>query len=98
MNTKVEKIKFPEPMKAKINAYIKRKNLDITFIDGGIIRFENSNTDVIEPHKIIMETDDIQLLFLYYGNFSENKNKFYLYNLENPISWTSMQQLVKEVA
>ena len=85
-------------MKDKIDTFIKRKGVEITYENGSLVKFNNTNIDVIEPHKIIIETSDIQLLLLYYGNYAENKNKFYLYDLSCPISWTGLQELVKSIA
>ena len=97
MNTTVEKVEFPEFMKDKLESFIKRKNLGITYENGSIVRFHNTNIDVLEPHKIILETENNQVVLLYFGNYLENKNKFYLYNLANPISFTTLQELVKNL-
>ena len=98
MKINLKKIVFPEDMKDKINSYIKRKDVDVTYIEGCLAEFEYCNLNAIEPHRIIIKTKQNELVVLYYGNYSENKNQFYLYDLSTPISWTSLRELTRELA
>ena len=98
MAVRLRKIDFPEEMRYKINAYIKRKGLEITFIEGCMAEFDYTNISAIEPHRIKIETAENELILLYYGSYAEDRNKFYLYDLDTPVSWTKLKEITKNLA
>lgn len=54
----ITKKSFPKQLQDKILSGVKKRQLDITFIDGAFIEAENTNIRFIEPYKVIFKSKD----------------------------------------
>ena len=52
----VIKKKFPKSLENKILQNVKKRHLDIHFIDGAFIEIEDTNIKFIEPYKVIFKS------------------------------------------
>ncbi len=93
MNIETVNIEFPRSMKIKIDTYIKSSDINVEYILGRIINFKDTNISGIYPLTINNKT----ITVLYYGNYMQDKNKFFLENIKNPISWTSLKEYISEL-
>ncbi len=53
MKINKKKLEFPKEIKDKYDRYLSRKKLDITYIDGYMIEFKNSNFSTLSDNTII---------------------------------------------
>lgn len=74
MKTTIETIEFPCEIKKKLKIKASMGNLDVKFIDGHLIKFDKTNLNVQEPHKIIASNKNNTLVALLY----DNEDKIYL--------------------
>ena len=51
-------------------------NLEINFLSGHLIKIDNTNISIEEPHRIIVKKDNMVLLAMLYNN----EDKIYLPN------------------
>ena len=54
----ITKKSFPKTLQDKILSGVKKRQLNITFIDGAFIVAENTNIKFIEPYKVIFKSKD----------------------------------------
>lgn len=54
----IAKKSFSKQLQDKILSGVKKRQLDITFIDGAFIEAENTNIRFIEPYKVIFKSKD----------------------------------------
>ena len=74
MKTTIETLGFPCEFKKKLKMKASLGNLSISFTSGHIIKINNTNLTVTEPHKIIVENNSrILIAYLY-----EDNDKIYL--------------------
>lgn len=52
----ITKKTFPKTLQDKILSGVKKRQLNITFIDGAFIEAENTNIKFVEPYKVIFES------------------------------------------
>lgn len=74
MKTTIETIEFPCEIKKKLKMKVSQGNLEINYIDGHLIKFNNTNLSVQEPHKIIVNNKNLTLIALLY----DDEDKIYL--------------------
>ena len=54
----ITKKTFPKTLQDKILSGVKKRQLDIQFLDGAFIEAENTNIRFIEPYKVIFKSKD----------------------------------------
>lgn len=89
-------IPFPSYMKEKLE-YFKSSNLDIKYESGKIIIIPLINIEVIVPHIITFKSKEKEFILLYYGDYEENRNRFYSLDLSEEISYTRLKDIVKNL-
>ena len=94
MKIKTKKLVFPKEIKDKCNRYLSRKNLEITYINGYMMEFQNSNLSTISPHKILIKSDEKEVMILYYGEHLYNDELFFINNTKNGCSFQRLRELV----
>ena len=52
----ITKKTFPKTLQDKILSGVKKRQLDIQFLDGAFIEAENTNIRFIEPYKVIFKS------------------------------------------
>ncbi len=62
MKTVITKLSFPCEIKDKIKMKISTGNLKINFLPGHLIKINNTNISIEEPHRIIVKKDNMVLL------------------------------------
>ena len=68
LNTTIENLEFPCDIIKKIQMKTSLSNLKVDFISGHIIKINNTNLIVTEPHKIIVNSHNKVLLAYLYDN------------------------------
>ncbi len=76
MKTVITELPFPCEIKNKIKMKVSTGNLEINFLSGHLIKIDNTNISIEEPHRIIVKKDNMVLLAMLYSN----EDKIYLPN------------------
>lgn len=76
MKTVITELPFPCEIKNKIKMKVSTGNLEIKFLPGHLIKIDNTNISIEEPHRIIVKKDNMILLAMLYNN----EDKIYLPN------------------
>jgi hypothetical protein len=74
LKTTIETLKFPCEFKKKLKIKASLGNLDIDYIDGHLVKINNTNLSVTEPYKIIVKNNTTTLIAYFY----EDNDKIYL--------------------
>lgn len=74
MKTTIEPLKFPCEFKKKLKMKASLGNLSINYIDGHLIKINNTNLSITEPYKIIVKNNTNTLIAYLY----EDNDKIYL--------------------
>ncbi len=90
MKTTIENLIFPCEIKNKLKIKGSFGNLDIKYIDGHLIKFDNTNLSVTEPHKIIISNESICLILISY----DDDNNLYLKDSHEIITLSRLSNLV----
>lgn len=56
---------------------------------------ENTNIEVINPIKIIVNKNAKTYVILSYGPYSKDENEIFLYDKTTKISWLKLMELLK---
>ena len=76
MKTVITELPFLCEIKDKIKMKVSTRNLKINFLPGHLIKIDNTNISIEEPHRIIVKKDNMILLAMLYSN----EDKIYLPN------------------
>lgn len=91
MNVSIEILEFPLYIKNKILRIKNITKLNIEYISGKNIVFNNSNLGLNEPHKIIISNNTQSLVLLCYDNDSNLYNE----DLSDTITITELASIVE---
>jgi len=95
MKLKEKVIEFPSYMRDKLE-YVKNTNLDILYQSGKLITMPLTNIELIVPHIIIFKGKVEELKLLYYGDYEENRNRFYTIDLSEEIPFNKIKKLKQQ--
>ncbi len=90
MNVSIEILEFPLCIKNKILRIKNITKLNIEYIAGKNIVFNNSNLGLNEPHKIIISNNTQSLVLLCYDNDSNLYNE----DLSDTITITELTKII----
>lgn len=93
MNVSIEILEFPLCVKNKILRINDITKLNIEYITGKNIIFNNSNLGLKEPHKIIISNDKKRIVLLCY----EDDINLYNEDLSEIITISKLTDIVKEI-
>ena len=96
MKLKEKVIEFPSYMRDKLE-YVKNTNLDILYQSGRLITIPLTNIELIVPHIIIFKGKVEELKLLYYGDYEENRNRFYTIDLSEEIPFNKLKEMIKKL-
>lgn len=96
MELKMEKIKINQDFKDKINNMFNHKNLEITYYNGYIVKFDKCNLESITPHRIVISNDEKNLLVMYYAEYYESDEVYYVDGGKQPLTITGLKEYVKK--
>lgn len=68
MKTTIEQLDFPCEIQKKLKMKVSTTNLEIKFLPGHMIKFNQTNLSVREPHRIIASSSKGTLIALLYDN------------------------------
>ena len=74
----VERLLFDNEVKESLNKTFKSSGIKITYYDGYIVKFDKSNMHAITPHRIVFSKNDENLLVLYYDEYHEYYDLFFI--------------------
>lgn len=77
MKTTIENLEFPSDIKKRLKMKVSTTNLNIEFLSGHIIKFNQTNISVREPHRIIVSNSKNTRVYC-----RESFNKIYDTNIE----------------
>lgn len=90
MNVSIEVLEFPLCIKNKILRIKNITKLNIEYIAGKNIVFNNSNLGLNEPHKIIISNNTQKIVLLCYDNDSNLYNE----DLSDTITITELTKII----
>lgn len=93
MNVSIEILEFPLCVKNKILRIKDITKLNIEYITGKNIIFNNSNLGLKEPHKIIISNDKKRIVLLCY----DDDINLYNEDLSEIITISKLTDIVKEI-
>lgn len=93
LKTTIETLKFPCEFKKKLKMKASLGNLSINLIDGHLIKINNTNLIITEPHKIIIKNSSTTLIAYLY----EDNDKIYLPVSNAIISFTKFVTILNEM-
>ena len=93
MKTTIETLKFPCEFKKKLKMKSSLGNLNISYIDGHLIKINNTNLGITEPYKIIIKNSTTTLIDYLY----EDNDKIYLPTSNAIISFTKFTQILNSM-
>ena len=96
MKLKEKVIEFSSYMREKLE-YVKNTNLDILYQSGKLITIPLTNIELIVPHIIIFKGKVEELKLLYYGDYEENRNRFYTMDLSEEIPFNKLKEMIKKL-
>lgn len=94
MKINKKKLVFPKEIKDKCDRYLSRKNLEITYLNGYMIEFENTNFSTISPHKILMKSKEKEVVILYYGEYLYDDELYFINDTNNACTFPRLRELV----
>ena len=71
MKTTIEHLEFPSDIKKRLKMKVSTTNLNIEFLSGHIIKFNQTNISVREPHRIIVSNSKNTLIALLYDDIEK---------------------------
>lgn len=71
MKTTIENLEFPSDIKKRLKMKVSTTNLNIEFLSGHIIKFNQTNISVREPHRIIVSNSKNNLIALLYDDIEK---------------------------
>ncbi len=71
MKTTIESLEFPSDIKKRLKMKVSTTNLNIEFLSGHIIKFNQTNISVREPHRIIVSNSKNTLIALLYDDIEK---------------------------
>lgn len=80
MKIKTKKLEFPKEIQDKCERYLKRKTLEITYLNGYMVEFKGTNLSTISPHKILIKSSNKEVVILYYGEYYYDEELFFINN------------------
>ena len=75
---KIERMVFNNDTKEVLNKMAKRSGIKVEYYDGFIVMFGKVNVHAITPHRIVFSKNDVYLLVLYYDEYHEDDDVFYV--------------------
>lgn len=92
MKFKKESMPLNKNLYNKLNNVCIFNNVKLEFKNGMIFKVENTNINFIEPHRFIIEINDITLILLCYDNLN-----LYLYEKSNLINVPVLKELINAI-
>lgn len=74
----VERLLFDDEVKESLNKTFKYSGIKVVYHDGYILRFDKCNIYSITPHRIVFSKNDENLLVLYYDEYHEDMDLFFI--------------------
>lgn len=71
MKTTIENLEFPSDIKKRLKMKVSTTKLNIEFLSGHIIKFNQTNISVREPHRIIVSNSKNTLIALLYDDIEK---------------------------
>ena len=93
MKTAIETLKFPCEFKKKLKIKESLGNLSIDYIDGHLIKINNTNLGITEPYKLIIKNNTTTLIAYLY----EDNDKIYLPTSNAIISFTKFTEILNSM-
>lgn len=93
MKTVITELPFPCEIKNKIKMKVSTGNFEINFLSGHLIKIDNTNISIEEPHRIIVKKDNMILLAMLYNN----EDKIYLPNNNIIITLTKYISILNSI-
>lgn len=75
---KIERMIFNNNVKESLNKMAKHSGIKVEYYDGFIVMFDKVNVHALTPHRIVFSKNEVYLLVLYYDEYHEDDDVFYV--------------------
>ena len=96
MKIKLQRIELEQEIKDKLDATIKGKNLEITYYNGYLTKFDKCNVESISPHKIVIANEEKNLLIMHYADYLETDGLYFVDGETQPFNITNLKEFIKK--
>ena len=96
MNIRYKKLKISDEIKEKINSLTRTANIEVTYYNGYITKFEKSNVESISPHKILLSNPLKNLLIMYCVDYIENDDLYFIDGEKEPLTMSKLKDYIKD--
>ena len=69
---------FDKETEEVLNKMAKHSGIKVEYYDGFIVMFDKLNVHALTPHRIVFSKNDVYLLVLYYDEYHEDNDVFYV--------------------
>ena len=74
----IERMTFNDDVKKVLNKMDKRSGINILYCSGYLAMFDKVNIHILTPHRILFIKNGNNLLVVFYDNYHENDDIFYV--------------------
>ena len=74
----IERMVFNNDVKEILNKMAQRSGIKVEYYTGFIIMFDKVNVHALTPHRIVFSKNGYYLLVLFYDNYHEDDDVFYV--------------------
>ena len=74
----IERMVFNNDVKEVLNKMAQRSGIKVEYYNGFIIMFDKVNVHALTPHRIVFSKNGNYLLVLFYDNYHEDDDVFYV--------------------
>ena len=96
MKVEFKKLEISNEIRQKIESLTFKKDIKITYYNGYITKFEKSNIESINPHKIILSNPLKNLLIMHYADYIQNDDLYVIDGESEPLTISKLRDYIKD--
>ena len=90
-----KKIEISDETKLKIEQTVGKKPLEIAYYNGNLINVKGTNMDYINPAKVVIKLEKLDLILLYYNEYYYEEDAFFIYNLKHKCTYNKLRDIIR---
>ena len=97
INFEVKNVNQKCKVEDKFKNLIKNTKIILEVIPAKKIIIKKTNLTMFEPYKLILSKEDRKIIILYYDIYIKEDETYYLYNLQNEVTFNEIKELIKSL-